>query len=511
MKVKKLVLAMATAVALTSFAGCGNKNADNGEEVTLKWVMPGAGMQKDSELVFKTVNEKLKTYKGFENVNLDITVYASGDYLKKFLLLQTSGADMDIIQTYTLKDTEEIRNGSFLALDDYIEKSDKLADAFPDWLFDYARVDGKTWFVPNYQLLANVDYSFITKKDLSDQYGDMKKMQDTFVKADTFDESCWDAMEEYLETLSENGKIGKGYMPLDSLTWTLQKGYESVGERFQLKAGDDSHKIIYMDEMPERIHAFKRMSDFFKKGYIRKDIASAESTDADYSGENGYVLWHSGLRCNEDLRNVALDNIETKYNIKVDYAMTKDYDYIPSYNAAGGMAISAKSKNPDSAFKVIELFNCEDGKDIYNMMVYGLEGTHYKKIGDNQIEILGAGQGQATSTSNYGLWKWNTGNSKYAYNTANETTTPELIDEVNNGEHAVRSSLTGLKLDTTSITTEIAQVNTVFEEFKGLNLGTYSDVDKTYNEYMAKLQKAGLEKVRTEIQKQVDEFFKNKK
>lgn len=510
MKLKKLALVMATAVALTSFTACSDKTAKNGDNVTIKWVLPGPGMQKDSEEVFKAVNEKLKTYKGFENVDLDITVYPSSDYQKKFLLLQTSGADVDVVQTYSLKDTEEIRNGSFIPLDDYIKKSDKFDDAFPDWLFDYAKVDGKTWFVPNYQLLANVDYSFITRKELSDQYGDMKKMQDTFLAADTFDESCWDAMEEYLETLSKNGKIGKGYMPLDSLTWTLQKGYEDVGERFIVKAGDDSHTIMYMDEMPERIHAFKRMSDFFKKGYIRKDIASAESTDADYANANGYVLWHNGLRWNEELRNVTIDNIEKKYNIKVDYAMTKEYEFIPSYNAAGGMAISAKSKNPDTAFKFIELMNCEEGKDLYNMVVYGIEGKHYKKIGDNQIEVLGNSQGQATSSSNYGLWKWNTGNTKYAYNTANETTSPELIDEVNNGERAVRSSLTGFKLDTTSITTEIAQMNTVFEEYKALNLGTYSDVDKTYKEYMAKLKTAGLEKVRKEIQKQVDEFFKNK-
>lgn len=510
MKLKKIALVMATAMALTTFTGCGGNNNNSSGDVTLKWVLPGPGMQKDSEEVFRAVNEKLKTYKGFENVNLDITVYPSSDYQQKFLLLQTSGGAMDVVQTYCLKDTEEIRNGSFIPLDDYIKKSDGYKDAFPEWLWDYAKVDGKTWFVPNYQLLANVDYSFITKKELSDKYGDMRKMQDTFVKADTFDESCWDEMENYLETLYKNGKIGKGYMPLDSLTWTLQKGYENVGERFNIKAGDDTHKLVYMDEMPERIHAFHRMSDFFKKGYIRKDIASAESTDADYASENGYVLWHGSMRCNDELNKVSLENTEKKYNIKVDYAMTKDYDYIPSYNAAGGMAISTKSKNPDLAWNFIELMNTEKGKDLYNMIVYGIEGKHYKKIDDNTVEVIGT-VGQASSSSDYGLWKWNTGNTKYAYNTANETTTPEMIDEVNNGEHAVRSSLTGLKLDTSSLTTEIAQINAVFEEYKALNLGTYSDVDKTYKEYMAKLKTAGLEKVRTELQKQVDEFFASKK
>ena len=221
-------------------------------------------------------------------------------------------------------------------------------------------------------------------------------------------------------------------------------------------------------------------------------------------------MWHSGLRCNDELNATAINNVETKYNIKVATAMTKDYDFIPSYNAAGGNAISAKSKNPEKAWEFLELLNSEKGKDLYNMLVYGIEGKHYKKVGDNQIEQFGV-TGQATSSSNYGLWKWNVGNTKYAYNTLTDTMDPKLIDEVNTGDHAVRSSFTGFALDTSKITTEIAQMNTVFEEFKGLNLGTYSDVDKTYEEYMAKLKTAGLEKIREEIQRQVDEFFKNKK
>ena len=50
----------------------------------------------------------------------------------------------------------------------------------------------------------------------------------------------------------------------------------------------------------------------------------------------------------------------------------------------------------------------------------------------------------------------------------------------------------------------------LFPVYKGLNRGAFADADKTYDEYIKKVETAGLEKVRAAQQKQVDEFFKNK-
>ncbi len=155
--------------------------------------------------------------------------------------------------------------------------------------------------------------------------------------------------------------------------------------------------------------------------------------------------------------------------------------------------------------------NTKSGKDLYNMMVYGIEGEHYDVISDNVIKPKDY-QVQGDSASRYGLYQWNVGNAKYAFVPESDSvTTPEKIDECNTADNVKRSSLMGFVADTSSLTTELAQINSVFEEYKDLNRGTYSDVDKTYNEYMDKVKKAGMEKVKEELQKQVDEFFKNKK
>ena len=65
--------------------------------------------------------------------------------------------------------------------------------------------------------------------------------------------------------------------------------------------------------------------------------------------------------------------------------------------------------------------------------------------------------------------------------------------------------------DENGLETEVAQINAVVLEYEDLQKGNLPDVEKTYNEYMEKLKKAGLDKVKAEMQKQIDEFFKNKK
>ncbi len=504
---KKISLILAICMTVGMLAGCvGGKKANSNEKVTLKYVLPGPGMQADSEMVWAKLNEKLKTYPGLENVSVDIRVIPTADYSQKFILWQTSGEQMDVVQTYTLDYAKEARNGTFLPLDKYIEKSEGLKEALPEFMWRYSLVDGTKYYIPNYQVLTGVDWSFATPKSSADKYWDAKKAQEVMVGEKTFTDKCWDVLEEYLGKLSAAGEIGLGYQPLDSLTFTLEKGFVSAASRFFYREDDPEHKLMYMDEIPERINSFKRLSDFYKKGYIRSDISSATGSDADFGKNGGYMLWHEGTHAEKLLEESTTEKINAKRGMEITTVMTKDYDCIPMNNAAGGTAVSASSKNPDQAFRFIEVINTLEGKDAYNLLALGIEGTHYKKLDEETIETTYIAQ--AGSTAPYGLWVWNTGNTKYAYKLISENVDRSLIDVINTSESAKVSPLTGFVPDTSSIETELAQINAVFEEFKDLNKGNLADVDKSYNEYIQKVKKAGMEKVKAELQKQVDEFLK---
>ena len=102
------------------FSGCGKQEAkdQSGEEVVVNWVMPGPGKQADAEEVWSEFNKRLKTYEGLENVSVNFEVIEANDYVQKFLMAQTGGDKMDIIQTYTLDFAKEARNGTFAPLED---------------------------------------------------------------------------------------------------------------------------------------------------------------------------------------------------------------------------------------------------------------------------------------------------------------------------------------------------------------------------------------------------------
>lgn len=508
---RKIALILSLAVAIGTFAGCGGKKQGSADgDITLKYVLPGPGEQSDSKEVWEMMNKKIKEYKGLENVSLDIKVVAPGDYSQKFTLWQTSGEQMDIIQTYMLDYVKESRNGTFLPLNDYIKNSKGLQDALPEFMWNYSIVDDNYYYVPNYQVLTDVNWSFATPKALSDKYLDLEKAKNVFNSEETFTDKCWDVIEDYLTKLSNAGELEMGYCPFDALAFTIEKGYENITNRFYFKMDDPKHKVVYIDEIPERINSFKRVSQLYKKGYIRSDIASSDGSDTDYGKNGGYTLWHEGGRVDPLFTDIVNEQLKTKHEMDIQLLMTRDYDTIRNSNAAGGTAVSAYSKYPDQAFRVIEVINSEEGKDIYNLFAYGIEGKHYKVVDETTIEPIGY-ISQGDSSSPYGLWKWNTGNVKFAYALTTENIKGELIDEVNLAPTVKYATLTGYVPDTTEIETELAQLDTVFEEYKSLNTGNLSDVEKSYAEYMEKAKKAGLEKVKKILQKQVDEFFANKK
>ena len=158
--------------------------------------------------------------------------------------------------------------------------------------------------------------------------------------------------------------------------------------------------------------------------------------------------------------------------------------------------------------QVINLLQTD--KELYNLLVYGIEGEHYTKIGEDRIETP-TGQ-QANSSDKYGLWAWIVGNAENAYDlqTTSEGNKNWVFNEVNKSEW--RSKLLGFKLDTTSISTELAQIEAIAEEFRDpLKSGSLENYEEMITEWENKLEIAGGSKVQQEIQRQVDEFLASKK
>ena len=175
---------------------------------------------------------------------------------------------------------------------------------------------------------------------------------------------------------------------------------------------------------------------------------------------------------------------------------------IMSYNTATAtmLGVPLQSKNPEKAVEFINLLHTD--KDLYNLVVFGVEGVNYKKISDERVEKI--------ENSGYDMkaqgWKFG--------NQFNQYLTPELPDgiwektkEIN--DNAERSEILGFFLDDSMITTEISQCTKVRQEYSKRISAGVEDPAEYYDEYLDKLKKAGIYTIRDEVQRQIDEFKKN--
>lgn len=497
----KRILCGAVAIAMTlGMTGCqGGKQTAENEEVNLVWVMQGPGTQKDSEEVWEKVNEKLKTYDGLENVNLEMLIIPGSDYRQKVMLMQTGDEQIDILQSYGLAFRDEVyKNDTFIDLNELIDKyAPDIRKEIPDWVMELTQIEGKQYTIPNYQQMAMPMWGYKFDKVNADKYLDVEKLENTCLSSDILTEDMLDILEDYAMKLKADGKLNLGIKP--SSTYA-DKGYGYInGINFLYKLDEDKVKVECTIERDVFKMYSKKMVDWYNKGLIRKDVLSAELSQGHYDVQ--LQQWHKYI--NDNL-NTKLADDEKVLVVRTDKNFRGQTD-----SGAGGNGITTYSEHPVEAMKLIGLMNTEKGKDLYRTLVFGIEGTHYDKVSDDRIKTTGYSTSQDGA---YGLHKWLVGNTAQAFETESD---PEgwndyVFDDWN--ANMIPSVLAGIQFDTTSFETEWSQVNSVVGEYVDrLSCGSIDNWEAVYEEAMSKLKIAGRDKVISELQRQVDEFLASKK
>lgn len=491
---------------LINCSSCINdvKNKEDKEGITLNWIMPGVGTQKDSEMVWAEFNKRLKNYEGMENISVNFQVIPAGDYAKSFMMLQSEKSDIDIVQTYQLPREEYINEKTFLELDDLIEQyAPNIKKEIPQEIIEYGRYNGNLYFITNFQKMMQPDWGLYTETELMNRYGDEEKMREAFLNSKKWDESCWNVIEEYLENLKNNEKLGLGYWKQGS---PERKGYEEIAPLFYVDIYDETARVYFCDELPEKKLLFIKMSDWYQKGYVRRDVLSVDEYSEERGGE-GYTVFHE-----QAWPRISGKNTVAQYGKEFTVFQTCDYNFLPKDASAGGNAIMRNSKHPKEAMKLLNLMNTEEGKDLYSLLSYGIEGMHYKTEPDGRIKFLDVDSTNENSSSKYGLWEWAVGNTKYALEKVGEEKgNLEFVLNENFNKKNKKSRFRGFVVDNSDISVELSQVKAVFNEYSiYLERGVEQNVEEKYNEYMEKLKEAGIDKIKAVYQAQVDGFLAQK-
>lgn len=256
-------------------------------------------------------------------------------------------------------------------------------------------------------------------------------------------------------------------------------------------------------DFPETEIKYKKFAEFYQKGFIRENVLSVQDFKTDIGVDGGYTLWVH----NYDDYTEAEE--ELYYGFPVELIKISEGNTIPWIMNATNTVIPSTSRHPEKAMELIGLINSERGKELYNLLVYGIEGKHYVKTGENTVRTFDY-NGTPSVQSRYGVAPHFIGNTFNAYES--QVNVPGYKEYIKNVLHkdVQYSMIYGFKFSAQNIRGELAQIESIRDEYVGLEYGVYSDYKQKMNEMKEKLKKAGIDMVIEELQRQLDEQINNK-
>lgn len=471
-------------------AGQGNAAVEgNGElaPVELVWYYPQPAAQSDLATMEKALNERTQAA---INATVKLKPIDFGEYTQKMNTIAASGEKFDIAWTsnWNFDFVQNVHKGVFIPLDELLgEYAPELAAELPDFMWDMVKVGGDIYGVPNYQSITGRE-GFIIPTAYAEKYG----LQPESIRS-------WPEIEPFLEAIktaepdvwplavSRSGMFSYliNSQNIDTLPITNNPpiGFYRDAEALEL---------INVYASPEYREYTEIMREWYGKKYINHDAPTLKSTDDLTNAGKGIVSFSHGLNPGTEV-----GNKNNKFGGKdVLYVPLTEFIISSNPGIATVNAISKTSANPERAMMLLNLVNTDP--ELFNLLSYGVEGVHYDKLDERTIRI--------NETAGYAPKSaWVFGNTFNGYLTEGQAPDTFEVQKATN-ESATPTRIVGFKFDSQSVTSEIANLQTVLDEYlPGLNTGAIDPATKL-PEFLDRMEKAGIGKVMEEAQRQLNEW-----
>ena len=488
------------------------------EQKTIQLMITGAGKQANSDKVWAAFNEQLQQY--VPNTTVEFIDVPFEEYSEKFSQVLASGEGVDLAWTGWLVDKPtNINDGNLMPLDDLLaEYGQGIVDTLGEEVVEIHRnaADGKLYYLPSWQGLCGDRRGWLVVTEIAELAGDtwiedteaaLNKWRNNYSGIEDF-QAVLDQATKYLAAAKEAGKLGAGINTGRAFGWSMYNGMYSF-----LGVGGAEIGITYCDGTftvkdgvageHYKLYA-KTMADWYKEGYIRSDIMSVDTSTLT-TPKNGEIT-------------------DTTYVFSCDPYLTEadqeaaiadagmDMTYLPieenAYLILGGdtsYAIPYCADEPERAMMVLNAIYSQP--DLYNTLIYGIEGEDYTKNADGTITTSYAGA-SPTADDSYGIQRWIIGSCKNAL--INNGTDPNYYADLEALEETARvNPFLNFTFDRTNVEGICASILNVYYEYgPQLDNGVAGDNwEELYNNYMAARKDAGIEELVTEFQNQLNAYI----
>lgn len=491
---RKSIIAMMLALSVLPFAGNLCVQAEEQEIVEIVWQYPtdgniGTGFQDVEDALNEMLERDIGVHVTFEPVGL-------GESQQTAQLMIAAGEQLDLCLTAFTSLNPLVDGGYILPLTDIVEE---YGEGFKELGMNLSNgyYQGELYGIAPHTYLAT-NYQYLIKTEYLDKYGITIDPEKTYTYED---------LEEIFMTI----KAGEGEnfyaLPIDATIspmetyFTYDKlGASSASGVLMLNRSFDDLTIYNIYETEEYKTYAETLYRWAQNGLIAPDAAvTSETTDTLVSSDNYLGTFYFGQ---------PTSALEYGALIGHELQAIKLMDNYVVDGAGGGVwwSVPITSANPEKAIEALEYIYTHDEANY--ILMYGLEGVSYEVTAEDengiQIKFLSDDVLSLPYYNPYGLW----GNQcNYAAIYPATTERSVILEEFENSTSPERwSPAMGYSFDSSSVSTEIASVSAVIEQYgKSINCGAL-DPEKALPEFINSLKSAGIDKVIAENQRQLDEW-----
>lgn len=475
----KRILTLLLAVALmTGVLAALPVSAEGEEPVTIVWYTPQfqpAYSQDSFDNVLAAVNDLLAG----DGLKLDLRLLDSGEYAQKVQLMSASREESDLIWTgwmYTAQDA--YKQGAILGLNEYMAEVPALSEEISIYTTGLYSGD-ELITIPCIQIMAE-QHCWLFRKDLLDKYEvsvDEVKMPK-------------DLTPIFEAILPNEPGIWGPTDPAANSSWVYdyEKGeyniYPSVGGHFLI---DPETMQVMTDEQAREfdIEYYSVIREWWESGYINPDLPTMTNFDD---------LWKSGMA----LCTFAMNKpgVETTAKLESGFDVVKVTWGLPikMTGEATTISVASQSKHPAEALKLLEIVYTNP--EVYNLLIFGLEGADYEYVDDNHIRSIEGG---------YSGTSWSMGNQFNALLLEGQDD-DIWAQTIKMNEDALLSPLEGFTFVSDAVDAEYANLKAVNDRYKPILNHGMDDVEKTLDEWYAARKAAGYDVIAEELNRQLKEF-----
>lgn len=469
---------------------------DVSKHVKLTWVALG-DPPKDFDAVKAELNKKTNADL---NADVDFVWVGWGDIDSKYPLMLTGGQNVDLIYTAGWLDYNgKAKQGAFAELTtDMLNKYAPAAmEKLPPEAWKNATVDGKIIAVPrNY--LEYQDAGVAVRGDIMEKAGltGISNLDDVGAYLAAAKTANPDII-----PFNAGGNVGD--FPLTQFIEKQNSLFSLPGlpnEMFLYNPLEAKPQISSPFDNPLFLEAYPKVRDMFKNGYINKNVLNnkVQSSASFKAGQSQLATYGDNV-----FRDAYNDINAAHPDWKIQFqSFSPNGPFFKQSYDSGMMAIPSASSNKERALMLMDKFFGDPS--YYMLLIYGIQGKHWEYTADqSMIEVP-----QGTDPSLYPKWQYPWGFGDWVgFNKPSVTDYPEYakhIAEMMNSAQA--NPYLNFKPNTDAISGEITALNNVYIKYVGALVYGADEPEKLLAKASVELKAAGYDKVKAELQKQLDAF-----